>query len=159
MNCSPTLSAEEFKVLHNTLWELSNIDNPKVAELVERIRSQALAGAYEQDNRAFERKHDIYRKVQKHWGFKTIWSLYEVEDLEAQHPFAGAAQVAYVDHWGDEPVFVEIKTEGAGSGTWIDLWRAADEAIQRSGDQHHVFIEQFRPNPKNPQQLLLSTGS
>ena len=154
MNCSPTLTAEEFKVLHNSLWELSNIDHPKVAELVERIRSQALAGAYEQDNRAFERKHDQYRHWQKHYDLKTVWSIYEVENMTLCHPYKDALQVAYVDHWGDEPVFVEIQGKD-----WNALYRAADEAIRRSGDQHHIFIEQFRPNPKNPQQLLLTTGS
>lgn len=169
MNCSPTLSAEEFKTVHNALWELDSVTrqlegilNPelyaKLARAGSTIRS-GLKGAYEQDNRAFETKNTAYDLAQKHWGFKTIWSIYEVEDLEAQHPFAGATQVAYVDHWGDEPVFVEIKTEGAGHGTWIDLWRAADQAIRESEDLHHIYIEQFRPNPKNPQQLLLTTGS
>lgn len=159
MNVAPTLSAEEFKTLHNCLWELDCLQDQRVQEIVERIRRVALKGAYEQDARAFDTKFDVFNTAQNLWGFKTVWSIYEVEDLEAQHPFPGALQVAYVDHWGEEPVFVEIKTEGAGHGTWLDLWRAADEAIRKSGDQHHIFIEQFRPNPKNPQQLLLTTGS
>lgn len=169
MNCNPTLTAEEFKTVHNALCDLDSVCRqledilkPELYVKLARARStirEGLQGAYAQDNEAFDRKHDIYFKVKEHWGFKTLWSIYEVEDMEAQHPFAGALQVAYVDHWGDEPVFAEIKSEGAGHGTWIDLWRAADEAIRRSGDQHHIFIEQFRPNPKNPQQLLLTTGS
>lgn len=165
MNCNPTLTAEEFKTVHNALWELDSVTrqlegilNPELYAKLARAGSTirvGLKGAYEQDNDAFDRKNNHYEKIQSQSGFKTIWSIYEVEDLEADHPFTDALQVAYKDHWGDEPVFVEIQ----GMGTWVDLWRAADEAIRRSGDQHHIFIEQFRPNPKNPQQLLLTTGS
>ncbi len=39
---------------------------------------------------------------------------------------------------------------------WIDLWRAADAAIVQSGDEHHVFVELFRPQGNR---LVLSTGS
>ena len=159
MNCSPTLSAEEFKALHNCLWELDSLQDQRVQEIVERIRRVALKGAYAQDQLSFDTKFELYNRAQMHHGFKTVWSIYEVEDLEAQHSFPGALQVAYKDHWGAEGVFEEIKTEGAGHGTWIDLWAAADRAIRRSGDDHHVFIEAFTVNRDCPQQLILHTGS
>lgn len=155
MNCSPTLTAEEFKVLHNSLWELSNIDHPKVAELVERIRSQALAGAYEQDNREFERKHDQYRHWQEHYGLKSVWSLYEVDNMTLCHPYKDAEYVVYDQHWGDSGEVVR-KIEGRD---WNALYRAADSAIQASGDGHHIFIESFTPIADKPGHLRLSTGS
>ncbi len=162
-----TLRAEDFKTVHNTLCELRSVvgDMERSMIKIERLESiisgfeRGLADAYAQDSAAFDRKHDCFYAAQKLWGFKTVWSIYEVEDLESQHPFPGALQVAYVDHWGDEPVFEEIKTEGKGHGTWLDLWAAADRAIRRSGDGHHCFIERFTPNPKEPTQLLLQTGS
>ncbi len=159
MNCSPTLSAEEFKVLHNTLWELSRIDDLRVQSLVERIRNEALKGAYAQDHDAFERKHDCFSLAQKTWGLRSIWSLYEVEDLEQQHPFVNAREICYRDHWGEAAVYETIQTEGQGHGTWMDLWRAADRCIRRSGDDHHVFIESFQPVADQPHQLRLTTGS
>lgn len=155
MNCSPTLTAEEFKVLHNSLWELSNIDHPKVAELVERIRSQALAGAYEQDNREFERKHDQYQHWQEHYGLKSVWSLYEVDNMTLCHPYKDAEYVVYDQHWGDSGEVVR-KIEGRD---WNALYRAADSAIQASGDGHHIFIESFTPITDKPGHLRLSTGS
>ena len=163
-----TLRSEDFKTVHNTLCELRSIvgDMERSLIKVERLEAviqrfeQGLADAYRQDNEAFDRKHDCYSLAQQANKFRTLWSIYEVEDLEAQHPFQGALQVAYRDHWGEEgAVFEEIKTEGQGHGTWLDLWAAADRCIRRSGDDHHCFIEAFTPNPENPQQLMLQTGS
>jgi len=156
MNCAPTLTAEEFKILHNTLWELGNIDHPRVQQLVEQIRTQALKGAYEQDNSAFESKYDYYSAFQKDNGLKTIWSIYElpVHGFLADHPFTAAAEICYKDHWGEEAVYETIQ-----GSTWADLYRAADRCIQRSGDTHHIFIEGFEPVANQPHQLRLTTGS
>ena len=57
MNCNPTITAESFKTIHNALCSLDSIENEKVAQLVEEMRS-ALAGAYEQENTSFEIKMD-----------------------------------------------------------------------------------------------------
>jgi hypothetical protein len=40
----------------------------------------------------------------------------------------------------------------------VDLWVAAEAAIERSGDTHHVFIEAFIPS-NVAGVLVLSTGS
>ena len=156
MNCSPTLSAEEFKVLHNTLWDLSRIDDTRVQALVERIRKVALKGAYEQDHRAFETKHDYYSEYQRGHGLRAIWSIFELDvgGFDQVDPFKGATHVEYADHWGGTTVVEEIT-----GPTWGDLYRAADRCIQRSGDAHHVFIEAFRPVAEKPQILRLTTGS
>ncbi len=154
MNCSPTLTAEEFKVLHNTLWELGNIDNDRVRELVDRIRGVALKGAYEQDHAAFDRKSAHYDRIRDDLGLRASWSIYEVDDLSERHPFAGADRVVYRDHWGDKPVSV-----GINGLTWAALYVAADAAIRDSGDEHHIYIEAFRPSKEDPRTLVLTTGS
>lgn len=154
MNCSPTLSAEEFKVLHNTLWELSRIDDRKVQSLVERIRTVALKGAYAQDHAAFETKHSHYDQVRESLGLRSTWSIYDIDDLSQPHPYVGAAEICYEDHWGEEIVYQTIS-----GTTWAALYAAADAAIRRSGDGHHVFIEHFEPVADLPQILRLTTGS
>lgn len=157
-----TLHAEDFKKVHNTLCDLRSlvermthtmIKIDDVQRIVEGFE-QGLADAYAQDNDAFSRKMDYYDTVRQTQGYRAIWSIYEVADLGEQHPFKGALQVAYKDHWGDEPVFEEITGD-----RWVDLYAAADAAIRRSGDGHHIFIEQFQPNKECPQQLFLQTGS
>ena len=159
-----TLRAEDFRTVHNTLCELRNLVQRMVESTikvddVQRIIQgfeQGLADAYEQDNQVFESKMDYYSEFRQDNGLEAIWSIYELEmhGFLYNHPWEGALQVAYKDHWGDEAVFEEIQ-----GTTWADLYRAADAAIQRSGDGHHIFVESFRPNPANPQQLILQTGS
>ena len=155
MNCSPTLTAEEFKVLHNSLCALSNINHPRVSELVERIRKIALKGAYEQDSAAFDRKWKQYDHWKDHYGLTSTWSLYEVENMTLCHPYKDAEYVVYDQHWGDGGEVVR-KIEGRD---WNALYRAADSAIQASGDGHHCFIESFEPIADKPGHLRLSTGS
>jgi len=162
-----TLSGKDFKTVHNTLCELRSIvgDMERSLIKVERLESviaqfeQGLADAYAQDHYHFERKMDAFHLAQNVHGFKTIWSLFEVEDLEQQHPFVNAREICYRDHWGEEPVYETIKTEGRGHGTWMDLWAAADRCIRRSGDDHHIFIESFQTVADQPHQLRLTTGS
>jgi len=157
-----TLRAEDFKTVHNTLCELrslvqrmaeSMIKIDDVQRIVEGFE-RGLANAYEQDHEVFNRKMDHYDEVRKQLGLRSAWSIYEVEGLDQPHPFEGALQVAYRDHWGEEAVFEPV----AGT-TWAALYVAADAAIRRSGDDHHCFIERFTPNPEEPTQLLLQTGS
>lgn len=161
MNCDVTLKADEFKQLHNGLWELDcmveklvngNVhEGQKLAAIAKTLRD-SLINAYEQDNRAFERKHDHYAKVREVLGLRSIWSVYEIEDLSDRHPFE-ATKVHYKDHWG-EPVTTDIV-----GATWAALYVAADEAIRDSGDDHHVFIERFTPSKEDSSVLILGTGS
>jgi hypothetical protein len=161
-----TLKAEDFRTVHNTLCELREVEqrlNEVISEqMVQRLHrvikgfEQGLADAYRQDNEQFESKMDYYSEFQKNNQLKTIWSIYElpIHGFLGEHPYKGAQQLAYKQHWGDGPVFEEIQ-----GPTWADLYRAADRCIQRSGDQHHCFIESFVVNPQQPDQLLLTTGS
>lgn len=158
MNGDVTLTADEFKKLHNGLCDLdcmvhrlSTSEGVQLAVIVKTLRD-SLAGVYEQDNCAFERKHDYYDRVRNELGLRSIWSIYEVEDLSSRYPFE-ATKVHYKDHWGN-PVTTDIV-----GATWEALYVAADKAIRDSGDNHHVFIEQFTPSKEDSSVLVLSTGS
>ena len=149
MNCDVTLKAEDFKTIHNTLWamEYQGMDSKTAAE---KIR-EALMGAYAQESKAFERKNDHFSSVKQDLGLRTIWSLYEVDDLNERYPFEGIATVTYKDHWGDKPIVKPVN-----GLTYAALYVAADAAIRDSGDEHHVFIERFKQVGDT---LLLTTGS
>jgi len=164
LNCSPTLTANEFKTIHNALCDLDSVTQSledvlnkdlyiKLAKATSQIR-EGLANAYEQDNKSFDEKMDHYDSVRTELGLTATWSIFEINNLSERHPFGDVLQVAYVDHWGGSPVFVEVN-----GSTWAALYVAANAAIRDSGDEHHSFIEEFKPNPKNPQQLFLHTGS
>ncbi len=159
MNCSPTLTADEFKDLHNALCELRSIRDimhhsmvklDRVEDVIDRFE-QALAGAYQQDNDAFSTKSDHYDEVRKGLGLSAIWSIYEVDNLSDPHPFGDVTTVTYESHWGPKPV-----VKGIAGTTWAALYVAANACIRDSGDDHHVFIENFAIRGDT---LVLSTGS
>lgn len=92
-----------------------------------------------------------YDKVSTANNLSGVWSIFEVTDFTAV-PFANVDCVVYTEHWGDDPVRVDLPK----NATWLDIWRAADQAIVESGDDHHVFIERLTPYHGD---LLLQTGS
>ena len=137
MNCDVTLKADEFKAIHNTLWamEYQGMDAKTAAE---KIR-EALSGAYAQESRAFNRKSDHYNQIKSELGLQSIWSIYEVDNLNEPHPYPNGLFVTYKDHWGGQAQHCAVYGD-----TWADLYRAADACIRNSGDEHHVFIERFK---------------
>lgn len=147
---SVTLTAKEFETIHNALWYLGQIDKPEVQSLVGDIRG-ALAGAYKQEEAIRDRRYDHYSQVKSDLGLTTIWSMTEVDNLSDNHPYDGAKYVSYKDHWGNGVV-----TQAINGNTWAALYVAANACIRDSGDEHHVFIEDFR---RSGDTLLLTTGS
>lgn len=152
MNCDVKLTAEEFKTLHNALYDLGCLHNDKVSEQVEIIRG-ALRGAYDQENAASDRKYAHYDSVRKDLGLNAIWSITEVDNLNERHPFPSDAFVVYKNHWGENKQ-VHCAVYG---GTWAAVYVAANACIRDSGDEHHVFIENFEL--KNGNELHMVTGS
>jgi hypothetical protein len=165
MNCNPTLTAEEFKTIHNALWELDSVKTQledvlhkdlyiKLAQAASEIR-KGLSSAYEQDSQAFDRKSDHYESTRKELGLGAVWSMYEADNLSDRHPYTGATAVIYTDHWGDQDA-VRVPITGL---TWAALYVAANAAIRDSGDTHHIYIENFRPSKDDASTLVLTTGS
>jgi hypothetical protein len=165
MNCSPTITAEEFETIHNALWELDNVTRQledilkpelyiKLAKAAGAIR-KGLDGAYQQDADSFDQRWQHYDTVKSQLGLFSTWSMYEVGDLDQPHPFKDAAYVVHDQHWGGGGEVVK-----AISGpTWAALYAAADAAIQASGDNHHGFIEDFLPITDKPGHIRMITGS
>jgi hypothetical protein len=154
-----TLRGEDFKIIHNTLCDLRNLVERmersmiKVDEFDRIIEGfqMGLKDAYAQDNSTFDRKMDYYNQFKTENGFKALWSIYELEEhgFLFDHPWQGARQIFY--HETSAPIL---------GPTWADLYRAADLAIERSGDSHHIFIEGFYTYAKGDNSVLgLTTGS
>ena len=159
-----TLQAEDFRTVHNTLCELRSLQervtgvvSNDIADRLHRVIKsfeQGLADAYDQDHKAFDAKHNHYNEVREQLGLTTVWSVYDVKNLNERHPFEGADRVVYKDHWGKDAV--QCSVNGL---TWAALFVAANACIRDSGDQHHIFIERFVPSEDDPRTLLLQTGS
>lgn len=161
---SVVLKGEDFKTVHNTLCELRSVQQQLCGVVNDRVLDQITAAirgfelglrdAYDQDSAAFERKSEHYEQLRTELGLRSIWSIYSVSDLRKSHPYTAAREICYRDHWGDRAIYETIQ-----GSTWADLYTAADHAIRRSGDGHHVFIESFEPVADQPRQLRLTTGS
>jgi len=158
-----TFTSEDFKNVHNALCDLRSVCdslegvlNPALFKKLIKARDGLRAGlnnVYEQESKSFSTKSDHYSAVQEQLGLSAIWSIYEVDNLNERHPFEGATKVHYKDHWG-KPVTKEIN-----GGTWAALYVAGNAAIRDSGDDHHVFIEQFAPSKTDATVLIMQTGS
>jgi hypothetical protein len=163
MNCNPTLTAQEFKNVHNGMCELASIIgqledtiHPLLLKKLLKAQTQiadGLKGAYEQDDKAFDTKHTHYESVREDLGLDAVWSMYEVDNLNDRHPYVGAKQVVYKEYNSGKDIVVEIN-----GLTYAALFVAANAAIARA-DTHHSYIEQFQQSSINPEILFLSTGS
>jgi hypothetical protein len=119
---------------------------------------EALAPAYAQDDAVFQRQYGYFDETRKANGFRACWSMYDETDVgsfDQPHPYVGATHVVHARHWGTAGN-VEVPILGS---TWLDLYRASNEAIERSNDHHHIFIERFDWSEDNPGYLELVTGS
>ena len=103
------------------------------------------------DRKTFEEKFDYYASVGESFGAKSVWSIYEVDNLETDHPFADATEVTYYPYTG----LLTVPLEGS---KWVDLWAAANDLIIASGDTHHRFVENFEVSDDG-KTINLWTGS
>lgn len=68
----------------------------------------------------------------------SVWSMDEYHDFTV-NPFPSAIGVSYRGGWGKAG---QIKfSKKPQNVTLLDVWKACDKLIDRSGDHHHVFIE------------------
>lgn len=103
----------------------------------------------------FDKMMDYWYGIRSDHQFKAIWSMYDVEDCKGRHPFNPQARlVYYAEHgnWG-----VDVESESTLGLTWLDLYKVANDLIERSGDGHHLYIEGFRKINDNTYSLV--TGS
>ena len=149
-----TLRGKDFSKLHNSLCDLRNLSDRCSDSLARELNpvihamEQALKDAYAQDSAASDAKMDYYSEFQRQNGLAAIWSVYDLpaHGFLSDHPFPSDAFVVYQGH--HVPVY---------GCTWGDVYRAADRAIELSGDEHHIFIEHFEQVSAN--ELKLTTGS
>ena len=160
-----TLTKPEFTMIHNALYDLdcarADLESVVAPTLMTRLNRAAtelrkgMKAVYEQESVQWRRQQDYFESVQSELKCRSVWSLFDhdVNDFYAEHAYKGAKVLKYVDHWG-KPVEVPL----AGN-RWVDLYIAADYLIKESGDEHHIFIEQFAAKEEDPSVLFLRTGS
>jgi hypothetical protein len=105
----------------------------------------------DQKEKQWDNRNKYYTETQERFKFQSVWSIYEVENLDEEAFYLEEGSVLeYENHTVDLP---------SGSVSWFQLWLAAEEAITSAGDDDHIFIESFIQSSINPKIILLSTGS
>jgi hypothetical protein len=163
-----TLQPKDFRDLHNALCDIRQVNcdleqfvggklHDRLAAAIRQVE-QSLQDVYAQESADFDTKSKHYEQVREAQGFRAIWSLFEVNNLMALHPWDGATHVVYGRHWGGDPVTVSIP-----GPRWVDLYNAANQVMLLSGDSHHVYVEAFKPLANtlanNSYHLEMTTGS
>jgi hypothetical protein len=68
-------------------------------------------------------------------GFETVFSLYEVKDVNE----LSGITADYMTNGLDD---IQIQLENKEL-TWLELWAAADNLYKKIGDREHLFVESF----------------
>jgi len=103
-----------------------------------------------------------YNEVAKANGFETVWSMWRSDEWQDMNDVSGIPEGTVIRHWHHSGNDFRATVEG---NTWLDVWRACDEAIVDSGDPHHIYIENLmwatveQPDGTVQKFLDLTTGS
>lgn len=89
-------------------------------------------------NRASDLGHDL--------GIKhVVWSIHENNSDLFENRVAfdhKNVMLLYSDGWDDKsPILSPVMA----SPSWRDVWKAADDIVEKSNDKHHIFLEAARP--------------
>lgn len=81
---------------------------------------------------------DYFDNYQKAYGFRARWAYYKAKDLNDLSGIpVGSTLVTYYSP----------ATEKLDGPTWLDLWKAVDKIVQKTGD-YHIFFEGVRRQKK-----------
>lgn len=163
---SPALTEQQTKQLESLYPELSSIINalePVVADpLMKRLKAiqetfaQVFEERWEEEEDEADRIYEAFNNMADENNFTSVWTITEVKPEDMNTPFSKKAvkSITY-ESWGETQV---IKFEGKGKKiTWLEAWKYAEQLINQSGDEDHIFIEDFVE--VKPGHYSLSTGS
>jgi hypothetical protein len=157
-----SMTPNEVKVIHNGLCdlttainELEDIIHPTLMKQLREAKCSIAKGfkpIRDQADKEFDDKANLFDQIKMKNKFSSVWSIYEVDNIYGYSDITVGEDAALVY----QNVSVRLP---AGQLTWFELWKAADEAITMSQDDHHLFIESFTQSSISPTIILLGTGS
>lgn len=155
------ITSDEIRDIHNGLCRLGNMINrledalsPFVIVDLRKAKSEIEKGfksARDQSDEAWNEANRYFEKNREALKYTSVWSMYEKYD--EMH------KIAFFLEEGSVLVHDNFSVPlPAGSRTWFDMWKAAEEAIFAVGGDH-IFIESLTRSSINPKIILLGTGS
>jgi hypothetical protein len=125
-----------------------------IKEIVSNVFKVQWKEEADEDDQEYKR----LSKISKQEKFKSVWSISEVKAAQLDTSFSekNVKGIVY-ESWGDKK---EVSFGKAGKKmTWMDMWREADKLMRQSGDDHHIFIEDFNEVKDKKGYYSLSCGS
>ena len=92
--------------------------------------------------------YERFNRTQKEYGFRTVWSLYDVKNIEDLSPYT--FNRVELSHMSNASMVMSLNRH-----TWLDIWGMVDKLV-KIHDPAHPYIEGFRAY-KNT--LYVTTGS
>lgn len=131
--------------LEHKLQNMSQEIQADFAEVLAVVK-ELIQPEVEASDNAFQVDYDRFNAVQEAHDFLSIWSIYEVKDLNEEFGFV------------DRLKYLKKTIKVNKNVTWMELWTLSEQLIIDSGDEHHIFIESFEHNAKKGYYELF-TGS
>lgn len=155
------ITSDEIKDIHNGLCRLRNVisrledalSHHTINELRKSMSEieKGFKSARDQRDDRWDESNRFFEKTRNELKYTSFWSIYEKYD--------DMHKIAFFLEEGSALVYENFSVPlPAGSRTWFDMWKAADEAIVAVGGDH-IFIESFTQSSINPKIILLGTGS
>lgn len=154
------ITSDEIRDIHNGLVYLRNaIDrledtlSPHVIKDLRKAKSEIEKGfksVRDQQDYRWDKLNRLFEATRKINNFTSVWSMYEIDDLFEEAFVLEEGYILVHDNY--------IVPLPAGSVTWFQMWKAAEQAIYAVGGDH-IFIESFTQSSINSKMILLGTGS
>lgn len=157
-----TLSKKDFDLLTSMYPNISalkqhleGVVHPKYTkeiELIEKKMETVFSPFWKEEDKAYDKNYKELSKISDKNKFRSAWSITEVSATQMNDDFT--SPVKQLSYQGQV-----ITYDSPQTFSWLEMWKEADKIIRMSGDEHHIFIEDFHADKKNPGHYSLSTGS
>lgn len=143
------ISPNEVSCLHNAKCDLYQLeqfvsehfkDDSAIAKRVKSLKGYLNPVA----NRLMDEKDKEWARIQRIYesdksvnNFSSIFSIYENRD----YPDDWIGKKMVYQGWGEK--VSETIMSRLDNLSYLDMWETADSLIKKSGDSHHIFIEDF----------------
>ena len=118
---------------------MEDILAPKLLQQLRKVQTKIRAGLLDvntQKDTLWQKRYNHYSDLKNEHGMKTVWSIFEVDDLESLSMIT-ATELKY-NGWGEATIKM-----APGNKSYMELWNYAEQVLYEADDMEHSFIESF----------------
>ena len=140
------IAAADVEKLHDAKIDLARIVDdmedilaPKLLQQLRKVQTKIRAGLLDvntQKDTLWQKRYNHYSDLKNEHGMKTVWSIFEVDDLESLSMIT-ATELKY-NGWGEATIKM-----APGNKSYMELWNYAEQVLYEADDMEHSFIESF----------------